>query len=527
MRGDIFGGLTAGVVALPLALAFGVASGAGPAAGLYGAIALGFFAAIFGGTPLQVSGPTGPMTVITASAIAVFPHHPEAVFAVILMAGFFEILLGVINAGQLIRFMPYPVISGFMSGIGIIIVLLQIEPFFGSPSASSPLMAVANAASAISAANPWSVLLATLTLLIVFLTPSRVSRVIPSPLIALISMTVLAWGFSLPVKTIGEMPSGLPSFKIPAFPLSDLRHIAMPAVTLALLGAIDSLLTSLVADSMTKERHNPKRELIGQGIGNIAAALIGGIPGAGATMRTVINIKSGGTTRFSGVVHALFLISVLFGLGSLTRHIPMAVLSGILIKVGIDILDYRFLKIIRKAPRYDLCIMLAVLSMTVLIDLIVAVAAGLVLAAIFVTWRLASQVEIQLADIVPDREILDREQALQDDTDYKIRTVHIRGAFFFGSATQLVDRIDRLLGTRVVVFNCLDVPFMDMSALFALEESIVKLNESGIASFIIMDEKKRGKLSSLGIDKTLGEARIFLDYNRAISAATDFIKEAG
>lgn len=286
LRGDLFGGLTAGVVALPLALAFGAASGAGPIAGLYGAIALGFFAAWLGGTPSQVSGPTGPMTVVFASAVAAFPGDLSLVFTVVVLAGVLQIAFGWARIGGFVRYIPYPVISGFMSGIGVIILLLQIHPLLGLQSVGSPLLALRSLPDAVGGARIESLLLGGFTLLVVFLTPARITRVVPSPLIALLGASLLAAWLKLPVNTIGEIPSGLPELRLPALAAEHLPRIFAMAIALAVLGSIDTLLTSLVADSMTRERHDSNRELIGQGVGNIAAGLIGGLPGAGATMRT-------------------------------------------------------------------------------------------------------------------------------------------------------------------------------------------------------------------------------------------------
>jgi sulfate permease, SulP family len=302
-RGDFFGGLTAGVVALPLALAFGVASGFGATAGLYGAIAVGLFAALFGGTPSQVSGPTGPMTVIVAAAVTSLAGNLQAVFAVILIAGVLQILFGAIKVGIFVRYIPYPVISGFMSGIGVIIILIQLHPLLGAPGVSSPLDAILRLPGALADVRLASLFLAGVSMVLVFFTPKRITRFIPSPLVALLGGTFLSLLIGLPVATIGDIPSGLPDIALPWFSIELLPKIMPLALALAVLGTIDSLLTSVVADSMTKGRHNSNRELVGQGIGNIAASLIGGLPGAGATMRTVVNIKSGGVTRVSGVIH--------------------------------------------------------------------------------------------------------------------------------------------------------------------------------------------------------------------------------
>jgi len=523
-RGDVFGGVTAGIIALPLALAFGVASGAGAAAGLYGAIALGLFAAIFGGTRSQISGPTGPMTVVTASAIVAFSGEPGPVFAVVLLAGAFQVVLGLVRVGGLVRFIPYPVISGFMSGIGIIIILLQAYPILGVPSVGSPLRAILGLPAAIFQMSGLTVLIAGGTLLIVYFTPRKVAKAIPSPLLALLAVSGTVYVTGLAVPTIGEIPAGLPKLQIPQFGIDKVSQIVMLGFTLSLLGAIDSLLTSLVADSLTKERHNSNRELVGQGIGNMVAALFGGLAGAGATMRTVINIKTGGTSRLSGVVHALFLLAILLGLGPLASHVPLAVLAGILVKVGIDILDYRFLKIMRKAPRFDLSVMLAVLFITVFVDLIVAVAVGVVLSAIFLTVRIARATEIRITDRRSDetRDVLEKE--VQESTAYQIRVVDIHGPFFFGSTSQMVDQVDRMLGTRVIIFNCSDVPFVDLSASFALEEMLLRLRDAGILCLLVTGKQNRQRFMSLGIGGIVGVAGMHVSIDTALEAARNYVE---
>jgi len=528
-RGDLFGGLTAGIVALPLALAFGVASGAGAAAGLYGAIALGFFAALLGGTPSQVSGPTGPMTVITAATVAAFPGDLGIVFTVVLIAGALQIVFGLIRIGAFVRYMPYPVISGFMSGIGLIIILLQLHPLLGGESVSSPLAALLGLPGAVAAAEPHSLLLAGLTMVIVFFTPAAVSRVLPSPLIALLGMSLLSVGFAFPVDTIGEIPAGLPEPILPSLSAEKLPKILAMALALSVLGVIDSLLTSIVADSMTKVRHDSNRELIGQGVGNMASALIGGLPGAGATMRTVVNIKAGGTTRVSGLIHSLFLLAVLLGLGRFTAHIPMPVLAGILMKVGVDILDYRMLRVLRRAPRQDLIVMLTVFFITVFVDLIVAVSIGVTLAALMLTYRIARQTQINVMELPNGEGQRDIERSLQEESGFRIRTVSIRGPFFFGTTAQMQEKVNKLIGTRVVIINCLDVPFMDISAVFALSEMIDKLKKQGIRPILVVTEGigLRRQLMDLGYGDLLGEDGIQVDYPTAVQLALEQVRGAG
>lgn len=527
LQGDFFGGLTAGIVALPLALAFGVASGAGAVAGLYGAIAVGFFAALLGGTPSQVSGPTGPMTVIFAAAVAAFAGEPGAVLAVVFAAGLLQILFGLMKVGVFVRYIPYPVISGFMSGIGVIIILLQLHPMLGAASVSVPAMAVLALPAAVAGVDGWSLALALATMAIVFFTPARVSRIMPSPLVALICGTIVAQLASAPVATIGDIPSGLPELHLPFFAPELFPKVAAMALALAVLGTIDSLLTSVVADSMTKERHDSNRELIGQGIGNMAAALIGGLPGAGATMRTVVNIKTGGTTRVSGMVHALLLLAILLGLGRYAALIPLPVLAGILMKVGIDILDYRFLRLVRRVPRPDLWVMVTVFVITVFVDLIVAVGVGVTLASLMITYRISRQAQIDVRAIPHQDWPRDLEKSLEEETDFRIRTLSVLGAFFFGTTAKMQEQVSRLIGTEVVIINCLNVPFMDLSGLFALAEMIDRLRQESIKPILVVKQGQgiRRQMLEMGYEDLLGPIGIQTDYNDALHLAWEYLAD--
>lgn len=509
-KGDFFGGITAGIVALPLALAFGAASGAGAKAGLYGAVALGFFSAVFGGTKSQISGPTGPMTVVTASAMLAFHGDISKIAAVIIVAGVVQILMGLLQGGKLVRYMPYPVISGFMTGIGVIIIILQINPFLGTPTIGSTAKTILNIFSSISSANSQAVFLSVMSLSILYLTPKIIARAVPTPLIALIAVSLVSVCFDMKVPVIGEIPSGLPEFVVPSFSFKNSTMVLSFAISLGLLGAIDSLLTSLVSDSITKTRHNPNQELIGQGIGNIAAAFCGGIAGAGATMRTVVNVKAGGSTKLSGVIHALFLLCVLLWFADYASVVPMAALSGILIKVGIDIIDYRFLKVLGKAPKSDLYIMLAVLVLTVFVDLIIAVMVGVVLACIMLTMRMIRQFSLEVTEVGDDK---------QDGGHARngVRVVTIDGPFFFGTTSQIVGKAEFLLNTKAVIFDCHKVPFVDISASFALEETIAGLKGQGIETFVVACQNKgKNKYSLKGI---LPDSRIFTNLDDAVLSA--------
>jgi SulP family sulfate permease len=519
LRGDVFGGLTAGIVALPLALAFGVASGAGAAAGLYGAIVLGFLAAILGGTCTQISGPTGPMTIVAASAIAAFPGNPEFVVAVFLIAGVGQVVLGSARLGTFVRFIPYPVVSGFMNGIGVIIILLQLEPLLGLPSVSSPMAALLGLGTAVSHVQWHALALGVMTIAVVFMVPARISRIIPSPLIALVLGTALAWEGHWDVAMIGAIPSALPHLTMPAFEVSQMGRIVGLGLALAVLGTIDSLLTSVVADSLTRKKHGSNRELIGQGIGNMAAALLGGLPGAGATMRTVVNIKAGGTTRVSGAIHSLLLLAILLGLGPLASHIPMAVLAGILVKVGVDIIDYRLLSLVKRAPRTDLLVMAVVFGVTVFVDLIVAVGVGVTLAAVMVAVRIARQSSVSITEVEGCTDAARAEDDIQRETDYRIQVVTIRGPFFFGTAANMQDKFSAMLGTEVVVFNCLDVPFMDISAVFALGETVEKLQFAKVTVLLAVRRDQQESLQRLGMGKHLAPDAYFHSHESVLAAA--------
>ena len=494
LRGDVFGGITAGVVALPLALAFGVQSGAGPVAGLYGAIAIGIFAAIFGGTSTQVSGPTGPMTVISALVIAKAIEgygSLEAgmgfIICIFVLAGIVQILFGLLQLGAYIKYIPYPVVSGFMSGIGGIIILLQIFPFLGQASPKKVLDVITHIPDAIPLINWEAVLISSSTIAIIYLFP-RFTKAVPSTLVALISMTIVTASMGLEVPVIGPIPTSLPELNLEAIVnihATDITLIVELALTLALLGAIDSLLTSVIADNITKTKHHSNRELVGQGIGNIIAGCIGGLPGAGATMRTIVNINAGGQTPLSGVAHGILLLGTLLGLGSYAQEIPIPVLAGILITVGIGIIDYKGLRHIKSVPRTDAVVMLIVLGMTVFVDLIQAVATGLILSSILFMKQMSDQLSSEVK-ILPIKENCRQwwKENIPDSIAEKIYVKHFPGPIFFGFAPALQAMADSLPDVRVVVFRMMNVPYIDQTGLYALEEVVLSLEKRNIAVVI-------------------------------------------
>jgi len=468
LRGDFTGGLTAGIVALPLALALGVASGLGPMAGLYGAIAVGFFAALFGGTPAQISGPTGPMVVVLAGLFASLSGDASLIFTAVILAGLFQIVFGVLGVGQYIRLVPYPVISGFMSGIGAIIIILQIGRLLGHEPPGGTIGALSYLPTALADIDFATLALGLGTLVIAYKWPPQLGKFVPGALAALIIGTLVSLAFTVPV--LGDIPTGLPSLHLPVFEQSKALLILEAAFILAVLGAIDSLLTSLVADNMTRTRHDSNKELIGQGIGNTFAGLIGGIAGAGATMRTVVNIRSGGKYNVSGMVHALVLLAIVLGLSPLAAQIPHAVLAGILVKVGLDIIDWSYLKRAHKGPRWDFGLMLMVLALTVFVDLITAVGVGVVFAALAYVKQIA-QLQIEELKKIPDSLNDPKENELLESLKDKVSIFSFGGPLSFGAAADLGHHVRERVkaGSKVTILDFSRVPLMDVSAAMAVD----------------------------------------------------------
>jgi SulP family sulfate permease len=525
LKGDIFGGLTAAVVALPLALAFGVASGIGPIAGLYGAIAVGFFAAVFGGTPAQVSGPTGPMTVVMGVIVAQHAGNISEAFAIVFLGGMLQIVFGALKLGRYVSYTPYSVVSGFMSGIGVIIILIQTLPFFGLPTSSGgPIGAISAWPEIASTLNMQALAIGALALAIMIFWPARLRAFLPPPLAALIAGTLAGLFLFSGAPVIGNVPTGLPEITMPVFPLNRLPDLVAGATTLALLGSIDSLLTSLVADSITRTRHNSNKELLGQGIGNMVAALIGGLPGAGATMRTVVNVRAGGRTPISGALHALVLLALVLGLGPLAEKIPHAALAGILLKVGWDIIDWGYLRRIMRAPREKVIVMFITMGLTVFVDLITAVAVGLILAG-FVTarWQEVEQLEGVTKLALPDGDspLTQAERKELRKANGSVSIVFLRGSFSYASARELASRIGgESPGHKAIVYDFTEAAHMDTSAALALEELIEQAREEHEACFIAgLSGRALETLEGLGVLEGFEESHQFAKRADAIKAA--------
>ena len=613
IKGDAFGGITAGIVALPLALAFGVSSGLGPTAGLYGAIFISFFAALFGGTNTQISGPTAPMTavsmVVIAGIIAVndgdINKALPIILTVFLLAGVIQIGLGIVGAGQYIRYIPYPVVSGFMTAIGVIILVTQIFPSVGyypkedmefvnqfKPQAEelilenilreeagegilvledfketikraglikeSQILAEAQTLAANDSSGVigtikvlpnalkninWLELILSLSTILIIYGFKRITKIIPSTLVALIVVSGVAIAFGLDYRPIEQIPDGFP-FPVTeiftGFKLGNISPFIFTALTLALLGAIDSLLTSVVADNMTKTKHKPNKELIGQGIGNSIGAIFGGLPGAGATIRTVVNINSGGKTKLSGMVSGITLLFILLALGPIASKIPAAVLAGILITVGLGVMDYKGLKAIPNLPRdvkfgpfklsSEVIIMLVVLVLASVWNLVYAVGVGLIFASLMFMKKMGD-LTASRSDVKPLKE-----EVWKDEVDFpkhlkeEVFIKHLKGPLFFGSTSDFQNLAAQIPSrASMVVIRLGRMQYMDQSGLYVMEDMLLDLKNKNIdVIFVNVLEQPRYMMERIDIIPDLiSEERIFNNFTECMTWVRHNVKEKG
>ncbi|WP_179348592.1 SulP family inorganic anion transporter [Winogradskyella pacifica] len=612
LKGDAFGGITAGIVALPLALAFGVSSGLGPSAGLYGAIFLAFFAALFGGTNTQISGPTAPMTAVSMVLIAGLLAVNEGdvskslpiILAVFILAGLMQIGLGVFGFGKYIKYIPYPVVSGFMTAIGLIIIITQILPAVGyyagedaaliekhmphaeemllndilkeeagegilvlenfketvdrasritpeemeseasilaGNSASGALGALKAIPRALQSINWLELLLALGTILIIY-GFKRITTAVPSTLVALVIVSGIAFGFGLDYRPIEQIPSGFPVPNMAIFTEFDFGNL-MPyfftAFTLALLGSIDSLLTSVVADNVTKTKHKPNKELIGQGIGNTIGALFGGLPGAGATIRTVVNINAGGKTRLSGMIAGVFLLLILLVLGDIASQIPAAVLAGILITVGFGVMDYKGLKAIPALPKdikigplklsSEVLIMIVVLLLSTFWNLVYAVGIGLIIASLMFMKKIGD-----LTALRSDVKSLKKEKAWSDEADFpeklkeEVFIKHLKGPLFFGSTSEFQALADQIpITAKTVVIRLGRMQYMDQSGLYAMEDVLQDLSKRNIqVLFVGLLKQPRYMMERIDIIPDLiPKDHIFKDFDSCLNWIKNNVKD--
>lgn len=517
VKGDVFGGLTAAVIALPMALAFGIASGAGASAGMWGAILVGFFASLFGGTPSLISEPTGPMTVIITAVIAEFlVKHPDntekalaMAFTVVIIAGLVQILLGVLRLGKYITMLPYNVISGFMSGIGIILIFLQIAPFLGQETPKGGVIGVLkNLPYLITHTNTWEAMLGIVTLAILFLYPRKWQNIVPPQLTALLIGTFISILFLgniniRTISTIGEIIPGLPNFQLPYFSMPDLRLIVVNGIILGIVGSIDCLLTCLVCDSLTRTEHKSDKELMGQGFANIITGLSGGIAGSGATTASVVSIQAGGRTALAGIVRALVLLVIVLWAAPLTNGIPLAVLAGIVLKVGISIIDWSFLKRVHKISWKAAGIVYAVIILTVFVDLMIAVAVGVFIANILTIDRL-SQLQTNAVKAITDDDdqiiLTPEEKQLLDLASGRLLLFHLSGPMIFGVAKAIAREHGAIDNYDVLLVDLGEVTVLGVTSSLAIENAIQEAIDIGREVIVVgANAKVKHRLEKLGI----------------------------
>ena len=497
LRGDAFGGLTAAVVALPMALAFGVAATGDPAPGLWGAVIIGLVASLFGGTPTLISEPTGPMTVVFTSVIlsltATAPNKETAMamaFTVVILAGIFQILFGVFRLGRYVTQMPYTVISGFMSGIGAILVILQLPAFLGQKASGGVIGTLTSLPALIAGVQPMELALAVITVAILWFTPAGVKKYCPPQLLALVLGTVLSVTLfqDAGLKTIPAFNAELPTLQTPNFTGGQMRLMFVDAAVLGMLGCIDALLTSVVADSLTRTEHDSNKELVGQGLANIVSGLFGGLPGAGATMGTVVNIQAGGRTALSGLIRALILMVVVLAAAPLASTIPLAVLAGIALKVGIDIIDWDFLQRAHHLSVKAAVITYGVIALTVLVDLITAVGIGVFVANVLTIDRMSALQSRKVKTISTaddDVELSGEEQELLDRASGQVLLFQLAGPMIFGVAKAIAREHNAIGNCRVVVFDLSEVSHMGVTAAIALENAVKEAVEVGREVFLV------------------------------------------
>ncbi len=536
VRGDVFGGLTAAIIALPMALAFGVASGAGAAAGLYGAVLVGFFAALFGGTPTLISEPTGPMTVVMTAVIATLvasdPENGLAMaFTVVMMAGVFQIIFGALRLGKYVTQMPYTVISGFMSGIGIILIILQLAPFMGQAAPKGGVVGtLQNLPNLIANVQMPELILALLTIGILFFMPKSLKRLVPPQLVALIVGTIVSlmvFG-DVEIRRIGEIPSGLPALQMPVFRADQLQTMVIDALVLGMLGCIDALLTSVIADSLTRTQHNSDKELIGQGIGNLVSGMFGGLAGAGATMGTVVNIQAGARTALSGLVRAVILLVVVLWAGGLTATIPLAVLAGIALKVGINIIDWGFLKRAHHVSWKGAMIMYGVIILTVFVDLITAVAVGVFVANILTINRLSAiqEQDVNAISTADDSVNLSpEEKVLMSEADGRVLLFQLSGPMIFGVSKAISREHQAIAACEALILDISDVPHLGVTSSLAIENAIQDALDMGCEVFIVgASGQTKRRLEKLGVLANIPPQNLLGDRQEALRQAITRVK---
>ena len=519
--GDIFGGLNAAIIALPQALAFGVATGFGAGAGVWGAIILCLTAGILGTKVPMISGITGPSAIVIASIMHALNKDINSVLVIMVMAGILQMALSLTKLTQIVKYVPYPVISGFMNGVGTIIIIMQLNPLLGLKPFSNTIESIEHIVTSLHTMNVAAFLLGLLTLVIVFAIPKRLNKYIPSQILALIVCTLISIKLGLNIPKISEVSIALPAFKLPETNLHDIITYFHYAITLAIILSSETLLTGLVCNSLTKTQLSPRTLLASQGFGNILCSITGSLPGAAATMRTVAALKSGASTKIAAIVCPIVLVILLFKFSNFVAEIPLCVLAGILIKIGYDIIDVKLLKVLKLASKEDKYVLAVVFLLTVFYNLIVAVGAGITLAALLYAKKLADSAKLIHKEVY-DADIVKLEREVERDYKLKIRVVHINGQFFFGSATQLISQFDEILGTRYLILNCDFEEKLYISALFAFEDIVLRLQSQHIKLVLVLkNEEIYKQLLEYKITEQIGTENIFYSELEAIKYAKD------
>ncbi|GAK15231.1 LOW QUALITY PROTEIN: sulfate permease [Vibrio sp. JCM 19053] len=536
-KGDVFGGVTTAIISLPLALAFGVASGAGAEAGLWGAIMVGLFASLFGGSNTLISEPTGPMTVImTAVLTSMMAKYPETgmamTFTVVMMAGAFQILLGTLKLGKYVTLMPYSVISGFMSGIGVILIILQLSPLMGHAAPSGGVLGTLSALpETISNLKFSELFLGLLTLGILFFLPKQYRKYVPAQLVALVAVTLLSVILfdTEDIRRIGEIPAGLPSLVAPYIDTDMFVEMVIDALVLGTLGCIDTLLTAVIGDSLTRKEHDSDKELRGQGLANMISGLFGALPGAGATMGTVTNIQVGARSPLSGVIRALMLALVVLVAGGLTEPIPMAVLAGIAVYVGFNILDWSFIQRAHKVSFSGMAVMYGVMLLTVFVDLIVAVGLGVFISNIIIIERLSREQARQVKAISDadedDVPLTDSERGLLDRANGKVLFFYLSGPMIFSVSKAISRQHSSISDYDVMILDLTDVPMIDVTVGLALENAIKDALDANCAVYLLCpNERTREQLEKFHVIDLVPDENMYQFRYEALNAAVAHVE---
>ena len=523
--GDLFGGVNSAIIALPQALAFGVATGFGAGAGIWGAIILCLVAGILGTRVPMISGITGPSDIVIASIMHALNKDINAVLIIILMAGIFQMMIALTKWTNVVKYVPYPVISGFMNGVGTIIIIMQINPLLGLKSYSNTIESIEHVLQSFHTMNIEAFLLGLTALIMVFGFPKRWNKYVPSQILALILCTFISIKMGLNVDKISQISISFPKLALPTITLHDTITYFDYGITLAIILTSETLLTGLVCNSITKTQISPRLLVASQGLGNALCGLTGSLPGAAATMRTVAALKTGASTKIAALTSSIVLFILLYKFSGFVAEIPLCVLAAILIKIGSDIIDTKLLKVIKIAPKEDKYVLLVVFILTVFYNLIVAVGAGITLAALLYAKKVADNAKV-VHKKVQDKDIRKHEKALEINSHHKLRIVHISGQFFFGSATQLISQFDELLGTKYLILSYDSSELLDISAIFAFEDIIARLKSQHITILLVINNSDiLNQLKKHKITDEIDEEFIFYSELEAINKAKKLIKK--